>query len=338
MSTPRKQLGGLGKEAASRPIDLDAPVQWSCSAKGWNCCVDKGIPVYPYDLIRLRHATGRSAEDLINSGTVTFSWHPFGGALTGMLVRRPYGQGHERCVFLEEVTPADLRARAEADPEAFRALPDFVRKAADSNSDYRVAGLCGVHTGRPMACRSLPFMRQRTFVLGAAVEVSVNQVHYCGSCAFGNVTTTPREVLLRQGVEHDWRAADAFQEVAAYLRSLGLATLRTPGYRALPITDAHRAQLWASLYVAEANLDVSTRWGDSWRDRDDPDRDLAIFRTLVEHTLRAAERLVDASVIERDALGVESERGLIQRPDLDALLDPARPLLPPAPEAARLSA
>jgi hypothetical protein len=330
MTAPRKQLGVLGKELRTREVDADAPIDWACSAKGWNCCVDKSITVYPYDLIRLRHTLGRSAQELINDGTVTFTFVPSSGALTGILKRRSYGQGHEACIFLDEVTPSELRSRAEVSPGSVRALPDFVRRAADSNAaDWRVAGLCGVHTGRPLACRSFPFARQRVFEAGVAIETRVNQVNYCGSCALGNVTTTPREVLLDQGIEDYWRAGDVFEELTVYLRSLGLASLHlVDGYNALPIDQSRLTQLWASLYVPEANAEIVERWGESWRESDDPARDLEIYRVLVERALGEAETLVEASDVDRAALGLDLERGRASRPNLDALLDPSRALLP----------
>lgn len=326
----------LGKALRARPLEPDIAIDWACSARGWNCCVDKSIPVYPYDLIRLRHALGRSAQELINDGTVTFTFVPSSGALTGVLARRPYEQGHEACVFLDEVTPADLRARAEASPDSFRAFPEFVQRAAGSaSSDWRVAGLCGAHTGRPLACRSFPFARQRVFERGIANEVRVNQVNYCGSCAFGNVTTTPREVLLDQDIEDYWRAGDVFEELTVYLRSLGLARLRlVEGYAALPIDESRLTQLWASLYVPEANAAVIERWGDSWREHDDPARDLATYRVLVESVLADAEALVEGSGVDSATLGLELERGGARRPDLDALLEPSRALLPPAASGA----
>lgn len=334
MSDARQNLGALGKGLRTRALDPDASIDWACSAKGWNCCVDKSITVYPYDLIRLRHTLGRSAQDLINEGTVTFTFVPSSGALTGMLARRSYGQGHEACIFLEEVTTGDLRARAQESPEAFRALPDFVQKAADSKAaDWKVAGLCGVHTGRPLACRSFPFARQRVFETGVANEIRVNQVNHCGSCAFGNVTTTPREVLLDQQIEDYWRAGDVFEDLTVYFRSLGLTPIKVrEGYGALPIDSARLTQLWASLYVPEANAEVVERWGESWREHDDPARDLAIYRVLVESALIAAEALVAESGVDPATLGLDLERGRAKRPDLDALLDPSRVLLPPAAE------
>ncbi|MBM4416225.1 MAG: hypothetical protein FJ035_08320, partial [Chloroflexi bacterium] len=105
-------------------VDWDETVLWGCSLKSWNCCVNKGIAVRPYDLIRLRHAAGRPAQALTADQTVTFAWHA--GSLIGSLAHRPYGPGHVACTFFEELTNLDVRALRDSDPAAFAALPKRV--------------------------------------------------------------------------------------------------------------------------------------------------------------------------------------------------------------------
>ena len=77
--------------------------------KGWNCCVDKGITVRPYDMLRLRHAIGLPSRQLIEDGTVTLAWDPADGSLTGSLTQRSYRASQVACVFLDVVTNVSAR-------------------------------------------------------------------------------------------------------------------------------------------------------------------------------------------------------------------------------------
>ena len=53
---PAPLHAAFGTRSEFGALDPDAPMRWGCSLKGWNCCVDKAIPVRPYDMLRLRHA------------------------------------------------------------------------------------------------------------------------------------------------------------------------------------------------------------------------------------------------------------------------------------------
>ena len=138
------------KKRKGRRVDPDAPLRWGCSLKGWNCCIDAGIAVRPYDMLRLRHATGRPAHELVNDATVTFAWEAGSGILLGRLAHRPYEGGRVACVFLEELTNLDVQRVRDEDPERFAGLPEHVQRAAGSSArsstrgEWKVAGLCGV--------------------------------------------------------------------------------------------------------------------------------------------------------------------------------------------------
>jgi hypothetical protein len=100
----------FGRQPKHAYVQWDEAVLWGCSLKGWNCCVDKGITVRPYDIVRLRHALGRPAQEITADQTVTFAWHGPTGALIGSLAHKPYTPGHVACVFFDEVTNVSARA------------------------------------------------------------------------------------------------------------------------------------------------------------------------------------------------------------------------------------
>jgi hypothetical protein len=54
MSDPRApRHATLGSAPKTRPVDPGATVHWGCSIKGWNCYVDKGLTVHPYDMLHV---------------------------------------------------------------------------------------------------------------------------------------------------------------------------------------------------------------------------------------------------------------------------------------------
>jgi len=326
----------FGRVARTRRVPLDAALHWGCSGKGWNCCVGKGITVRPYDLIRLRHALRLPAQEIINRELVTFGWYPGDGSLAGSLAHRPYGDHQVACVFLHEITDAVARDLSDQDPAAFRALPPSVQRAAamPAREPWRVAGLCQVHGHRPEVCRAFPF--QRDPQTEGADSGGAAETHRCGSCALSTPTTV-RAVMEGEGLTAYWRATEAFNAVAAYLRALGLARLSGSSYRPLPVDEPTRAELWMSLYVADADEAVRARFGDQWDREHDAEGDDAILRLLLERALTRAEALVTGLGSAPARLGFAEE--MVTRPDLNVLLDPARPMLPPpsattAPEAA----
>lgn len=335
----------FGAELRGRAIDPDAPIHWACSGKGWNCCVGKGIAVGPYDLLRLARETGTPPGALVEQGIVTFSWYRT-GALVGMLARRPYERGEEACVFYHDVSNTDLAALRTAEPELFAALPAPVRRAADSTAPHpwRVAGLCGVHDGRPLVCRGFPFARRTRLdpIPGNPPAAAVEELHRCGTCALRSAETTPRAVLETEEVHPYWRAADAFEETVRYLRALGLAGLRRDDYTPLPVTEQERTELWAGMYLPESlpagAAGATGATGAAGADAPafppaDPAHDLLLLRRMLERALDAAEGLAAERTPACGAppgLAGEPPPG---RPRLDVLLDPARPLLPLAPLA-----
>ena len=54
-----------------------------------------------------------------------------------------------------------MRRIRDQDPARFAGLPPGVQRHADARADreWKVAGLCGVHSGRPEVCRGFPYQR-----------------------------------------------------------------------------------------------------------------------------------------------------------------------------------
>ncbi len=308
-----------------RPVELDEPLRWGCSSKGWHCCVDMHVPVRPYDMLRLRHEVGKPAQHLINDQMVTFSWDE-SGFLTGRLATRPYERDREACIFFEELTNVQARALRENEPGRFATLPDHVRQAATSEraGEWRIAGLCGVHAGRPEACRGYPFQRDpaRERREHDSPVVSVGR---CGTCSLSG-NTTVREVLTENNLDEFWRADDAWLDVARYAHSRGAANIDDPDYRRLPLDRSALTELWVATYVPDTTERVIERFGEQWRERIDIEGDRDLYRMLLEEFIERVDTAVEASGLAPEVLGGPDE--IWPRPDLDHLLDAARPLLP----------
>lgn len=323
MSLLRPDVTG-SKRIRAKEIALDEAISWGCSAKGWNCCVDKTIGVEPYSLIRLRHATQKSSQELINEQLVTLHWQ--GGLLTGALAQVPYERDHRSCVFYEELTNQDVRRMRDDEPERFAALPPTVQQSADrdQSSAYRVAGLCAVHSGRPEACRGFPFQRKPDWEDHPELSPAA-QTNRCGTCAL-SAPTTPREVMLDNGLEEYWRADDVWRRVKLYLLSRGFAETSDADYTVLPISAETRAELWVSCYVPDALAVVAERFPEQWLVPLDLDGDREIYRLLLEAVLDRADALVAETGADVETLG--GAEPTEPRPDLDGLLSPSRPVLP----------
>jgi hypothetical protein len=304
------QRPSLGNQA----LDLDAPISWSCSAQGWNCCVGTLIPVRPFDMIGLSRATGRPASRLLEDDTVALEWDG-AGILVGWLHQQPAAGGALACTFYQQFTADEVRSMREGDPERFLALPAPVRAAAESAAGgERIAGLCGVHEGRPEACRSFPFRRDPFWhdrPDRAAIRVSD-----CGTCALAEATTA-RAVMLDNGLIDYWRADEAYRAVAGYLHGLGLARTRAPGYRPAPVDADAQERLWRALFEADAHPSTSAH---TLHD------DARAFARTLESVLATAHALLDRAGVTSEHLGPPSAPP--ERPDLGALLNPARPVLP----------
>lgn len=320
----------LGRQPKHAYVQWDEAVLWGCSLKGWNCCVDKGIAVRPYDLVRLRHALGRPSNEITLDETVTFAWHA--GSLIGSLAHKPYTPGHVACIFFEEMTNVSARALRDTDPEAFASLPERVRAAADApaRSEYRVAGLCSAHLNRPEVCRAFPYQREVGLVLadGTLEDVRARRVNLCGSCAL-STPTTPRAVVANEDVAEHWRANDAFSAVASYYRSRGVAHLEDPRYRRLPLSPQQLTELWAPMYLPDSDPAVRDGYPEQWRAALDVDGDRAIHALVLEHALERLDTLVAQLGVDPSALGTSGAPD-VRRPELARLLDPARAPIPPA--------
>lgn len=260
-TTPARSLGRT-------LIPLDGEVSWGCSGQGWNCCVDKDVPVRPYDVRRLAEAIGRPVQQLLDDGIVSLEWDGY-GILGGWLATRPYEGDRSACIFYEEVI-------------------------ADG---HRVAGLCNAHAGRPEACRAYPYQRHAS---GTEFEESTSlpmaaQVFDCGSCALAE-RTTPRQVMLANGLTDYWRADDAYRAVALYLHKCGLAHLSNSTYRQLPLSPAARLALWSALYTSEGT-----------------------YAEALASVLDAADALIAASGLPRSHLGGAGEP--LARPDVVGMIE-----------------
>lgn len=312
------------RTGARKPIDLDHPISWGCSSRGWNCCVNKVIAVQPYDLIRLRHAAGMSSQDLLNQHVVSLQWQR--GILGGVLAQRQYERGDVACVFLEEVSTEDVRQIRDQDRARFESLPASVRRAADSDPgrSHRVAGLCGIHSGRPEVCRGFPFQRRPDWESHPGESAAV-QMNRCGTCALSE-STTPRAVMLDNDLAEFWRADDAWRRVKLYFLSRGLADDSDPAYRALEVAPEVRAELWVSCFVPDALPEVVERFPEQWRRPDDIEGDREIYRLVLTSVLDRADALVEAAGADVEMLGGDEPPE--PRPDLGRLLDPARTVLP----------
>ena len=307
-------------------VDPDEPIAWGCSLKGWNCCVGGGIAVRPYDMLRLRDAIGRSAQDLVNDAVVSFEWEPGSGILLGRLAHRPYEGGRVACIFLDELTNLDVRRMRDEDPRRFAGLPEAIRRAAEARADqeWKVAGLCGVHTGRPEVCRGFPF--QRLAARDASAEGGeVHQLFRCGSCAL-LTPTTPRAVLEDESLGEYWRADDAFRQLCRYLFTVGAANSPDPAYRQLLPDASQRLQLWAAIYLVDTHPALAAGAAKQWRAPLDIEGDRALYRALLDDLLARVDALVERCGVPAADLGMAGDT--ITCPDLDALLDPARPVLP----------
>ena len=281
-------------------------------------------------MLRLRHATGRPAHELVNDATVTFEWEAGSGILLGRLAHRPYEGGRVACVFLEELTNLDVQRVRDEDPERFAGLPEHVQRAAGSparsstRGEWKVAGLCGVHTGRPEVCRGFPFQRLPSRD-GDAAGSEVHQLFRCGSCALATETTA-RAVLEDESLEEHWRADDAFRQLCRYLFAAGAANSPDPAYRHLLQDEQQRLQLWAALYLPDSHPALAAQ-AEQWRLPLDIEGDRALYRLLLDDLLARVDALIEQRGGDARAFGLPGDS--IARPDFDALLDPARPLLPP---------
>lgn len=317
-----------GRMTKRTPIDADEPIHWGCSLKGWKCCVDKGIAVRPYDMVRLRHAVSKPAHEITADRTVTFAWHGPTGALVGSVAHKPYTPGHVACFFYDEVTNRSAAALRDSDPERFAALPPHVQRAADASAanEYRVAGLCSGHLNRPEVCRGFPYQREAHIGGDGPAERGMLRVFECGSCALPT-PTTPRQAV-GDDVHEYWRANDVFSVVMAYYRSRGAARLEGDGYRTLPIADAELTQLWAAMYLPDNDPTIAEQFPAQWERALDVEGDRAIYARLVTRALDRLDAVVNDRGLHADDLGFPNEP-TTARPDLDHLLDPSRQLLTP---------
>jgi Fe-S-cluster containining protein len=329
----------FGRRPDGRSVDIDAPVEWGCSLKGWNCCVGTAIEVRPYDMIRLRHALRRPAHEIAQAGLVQFAWHPERGTLSASLAHEPFeggphDRGAMRCTFLEVLTNLDLQRMRAEQPERFAAPPERLRDGADSTAagEHRVGAICGVHDNRPSACRTWPLTRRARLATrdGEPPEAELAFLSACRGCQLSTPTTV-RELAGGEEVAEHWRADDTQLAAFAYLYSIGCANVEHPQYRALPIEEVGR--IWAAMFVPDADAEIAARHPEQWLALDDRAGDRTILAAVLERAMDRAEELAASRGEDLAALGPTGVQA--RRPQLTALLDPARS---PAPLGATRAA
>jgi Fe-S-cluster containining protein len=333
MTNSHATHAAFGRSLNHMALGADDPIHWGCSTKGWNCCIDKGIVVRPYDMVRLRHGLSKPAHEITAENTVTFAWHGPTGALVGSLAHKPYetassGSGHLACTFYDEITNRGAARMREGDPERFASMPLTVQRAADASAanEYRVAGLCQAHQNRPEVCRAFPFQRNTSVDdAGVTVEHGMMRVNACGSCAL-STPTTPRQTVENEDIGEYWRANDVFSAVTAYFRVRGAAKPDVAGYQTLPISETELAELWGSMYLVDRDPAVVAQFSEQWQLNLDIDGDREVYRVIMEHALDRLDAAVTASGLALDQLGAPGQSA-VTRPDLDAMLDPTRPFL-----------
>ena len=123
-----------------------------------------------------------------------------------------------------------------------------------------------------------------------------------------------------------WRADDAFRQLCRYLFTVGAANSPGPAYRQLLSDPSQRLQLWAAIYVVDTHPALAAGAAEQWRAPLDIEGDRALYRALLDNLLARVDALVGRCGVPAAALRMAGDT--IARPDLDALLDPARPVLP----------
>ena len=98
------------------------------------------------------------------------------------------------------------------------------------------------------------------------------------------------------------------------------------GYQALPISDVELAELWGAMYLADRDVTVVEQHAEQWRAELDVDGDRAIYLAVMEHALDRVDAAVAASGLALEQLGVSGHAPLA-RPNIEVMLDPARPFL-----------
>lgn len=314
------------RRPSGRPIQLDDPLDWACSSKGWNCCVGNAIPLTPYDVVRVRHATQKTSQQLIDDDMITFEWR--GGLMTAWFAQVPAPNNQRACVFYEEMSNDDIRRVREEDPDRFASFPPQVQRAADRSGDYRVTALCAIHASRPEACRAFPFMLRSDWN-DQPEQPAAEVVHRCGTCALKQKTTV-RQVLLENGLDEFWRPAEAWRTIKLYLVSRGFGHANDPKYRSLSLDLDTRTEIWTSFFNPDSIEVVAERFPDQWQKPEDLPGDDQMLRLVLATTLDRVDALVAESGISIQDLGLIGEPPA-ERPDIEALLDPSRPVLPALP-------
>ena len=227
-------------------------------------------------------------------------------------------------------------ASATQDPARFAGLPPGVQRHADARADreWKVAGLCGVHSGRPEVCRGFPYQRLPA-PDGAAAGSEVHQLFPLRQLRArhpDHAARDPRGRVARRALARRRRLPS---DLPLPARARRREPARSGLDRHLLPDEARRTELWAALYLPDTHPRLASRvpgLTDQWRAPLDIEGDRALYRALLDDTLEHVEALVERSGRGPGEFGMPGDA--IARPDLAALLDPTRELLPPPAEAA----
>jgi hypothetical protein len=124
-----------------------------------------------------------------------------------------------------------------------------------------------------------------------------------------------------------WRPALAWREVKLYLVSQGLAHANDPKYRSLTLDLEQRAALWSNCFNPDSLDAVTEPFPGQWRLDRDLQGDDQILRLVLSHVLDRADEFVAEGGAKIEELGLIDDSPMV-RPDLEALLDPARSVIP----------
>ena len=136
----------------------------------------------------------------------------------------------------------------------------------------------------------------------------------------------PRSATSRS-IEEFWLADLLWRATKSYLISRGLTNSTDTNYRALPLDEPDRLELWGGCFTPGILSEVTERFENQWQLDTDLDGDRAPLRLVLTATLDRVDTLVAESGVAIEDLGLAGEPPMT-RPDLDALSDTSLPMLP----------
>lgn len=216
------------RQAVDHPLDLEAPIRWSCNCSG-SCCRGTPVLVYPPDVWNLVHAPAEMRRRF--------------GIETSHDLFRPRSGGAYFDLYLgrnSEMPCSSIAHRGDDEACPFL-VPAPPRKSYTKRGrialtvDGQPKVLCGVHAGRPGICRSYPFGRvvryEREGERAKGTTHIVDHREQCRSCytAFdgaGAEQGTIREFLEREGILENYRITDRWMAILDKMTGIEAPNLR----------------------------------------------------------------------------------------------------------------